>query len=834
MDRKAFGWLGVVVTLAGCGMFDAPPERPECERDPARCIDAAVEVPKPNAHLGSPCKTNEECEGPLRLTCGHDKTCTFASDLEQGETCTVTQECSKDLFCDVESGKFQCEPAGEAAPGALCNSTADCQRGLLCTFQGSVYKQCTLTGSGDLGSACTATTDCLAGLFCQPGASDPALQCAPFSPAALPNPVWDGLTCPEDSAAVSYFRVPRSSTVDGDFFRLPFPNDIRRTDKGLNLKGFPSAGDYLGLGVDFVGDYIEAASKDLSAFATNPVVYFRFSKPYAGTSVNKDSVLLIDVTEGTPEYGRTLARAWGTSEGRVTRYVCENWLNVRTNSGSPLKPGHTYAAILTTDIRPKAEGAFERDVDLEALLGASTPSDKALTSAYAAYAPLRTFLASEASQDTISADKILNAAVFTTQDPQGVMRALHAAVHAAPLPTVQNVTVCKEGVRSPCHDGAERVCGAVHDDYTEIHGRLALPIFQRGEAPYLNEGGDIRIDDDGEARVVRTENVCFGLALPKTAVPENGYPLVVYAHGTGGSFTSGLRDLAAFAGAQGAAVLTIDLPQHGSRKNGATQGSEQLFYNFANPRAARDNVAQGSADLFSLVRWARAQEAEAEGPFPQAFHFDSSRIVLFGHSQGATHASLALPFENDVVGAVLSGVGGNLSEALVRKKAPVDIASTVPVLLGDREAAAPDQCKTCMGASHPVLALLQGFFERVDPVNFAAQLRRPDEGLTPKHLFMTYGLADSYTPESTQRAFLTAASLTLVSPVLAPLSNVVTADAPVSGNVKVGDADLTQVVRQYQAESGKDGHFVYLGAGKPDWEAFLRDLFAGQVPTINP
>jgi hypothetical protein len=53
---------------------------------------------------------------------------------------------------------------------------------------------------------------------------------------------------------------------------------------------------------------------------------------------------------------------------------------------------------------------------------------------------------------------------------------------------------------------------------------------------------------------------------------------------------------------------------------------------------------------------------------------DPAKIFLFGHSQGATHGSIALPF-SDFPGAVLSGNGGGLVEALMNKTNPVNIAS---------------------------------------------------------------------------------------------------------------------------------------------------------------
>ncbi|MFT3921331.1 MAG: hypothetical protein QM778_02225 [Myxococcales bacterium] len=832
---RASRWVGVVVVLAGCGMFDSAKD--PCLSNPRSCIDTGIPEQE-QGKIGSPCESEEQCAGALRLGCV-DGVCDFAGILVVGDPCKATGECGPNLFCSVEDASFVCKQAGSAAQGARCDATADCQHGLICGYDQGLTKHCLMTGDGDIGASCSSTTDCLAGLLCQPPQSKPGavdaatsgLTCSPIDPLHLPSTVWDGLVCPPDAAgALSYFRVPRG-TDDGDFFRLPFPNDVRRSTTGLDLNGFPSSGDLFGIGVDFVGNYATQASQDLKGFANNPVVYFRFSKPYAGAT--KDSVLLFDITAGTPEYGKALSRAWGVSNGSVTRYVCENWLNVRTNSGEPLLPSHTYVAILTTGITTNTGAAFTRDGDLNALLSASAPADPALAKAYGDYSPLRAFLGSPQAAGKITADAVLNAAVFTTQDPTTLIKGLRAAVRAGMPASVKDVTLCGPGVTSPCADGGERACGAGDPAYAEIHGRITLPIFQNGEAPYLTTGGNITLDANGTAQVVRNEDVCFGLLLPKTAAPASGYPLVIYGHGTGGSFKSGLNDLASLP-AGGAAVLTIDLPQHGSRKNGSTLGSDELFYNFTNPRAARDNVAQGSADLFSLVRWALSASGDAGSAFGQSFRFDATKLAFFGHSQGATHVSLALPYENDVIGAVLSGVGGDLSEALTTKKSPVDIASVIPLVLGDPEAGAEKTCPNCIGSNHPVLALLQSFFEPVDPVNFAPQLRSPAIGTTPKHVFMTYGVGDTYAPETTQQAYSNAAQFDTVMPVLVTYNGVKPVAAPLSGNVEiVKDSFYTQGSHQYQPASGEDGHFVYLGAGKPDWQRFVGGLLSGQTPVIG-
>lgn len=835
MQRRARIVSSLVFWLTGCGMFEAPAEPAACERDPASCRDTQTK----SARVGDPCRTDAQCQGDLRLTCA-EGACAFAGDRTEGEACTVTNECGPNLYCRVEDLAFKCSPAGIAMLGERCRHTESCERGLVCSFDQGIDAHCIASGSGEVGALCSHISDCLPGLNCQLDHTEGTKLCKVYSPLAIPNPVWKGVDCGgEDERNLAYFRVPRHDGTDRDFFRLPFPNDVRRKPDGLDLTGFPSAGDQLGIGIDFVGSYVKAAAEDLTAFGTNPVIYFRFSQPYSAKDVDKNSVLLIDLTDPfDPDYGQVLTRAWGTSSGPVTRYVCQNWLNVRTPVGSPLKAGHTYVAALTRQIKTPAGDAFEVDADFVALLASSEPSDPALKAAYAAYAPLRLFLKTKGSEYQ---GQLLNAAVFTTQDTTSVIRGLYAAVQQRQPPSASDITRCDSGARSPCDDGGERTCDAEQATHTEVHARLELPIFQRGEAPYVTKGGEITLDKQGVASVARQERVCIGLSLPKTAAPEAGYPLVVYAHGTGGSFKSGLRDLASFAADHGAAVLTLDLPQHGSRKNGSRQDSEELFYNFANPRAARDNLAQGSADLFSLVRFALAVRADAQGPYEQAVHFDPSRLVFFGHSQGATHVSLALPYENNVRGAVLSGVGGDLSEALMNKQAPRDLGSLVPLLLGDPDAGRDEttsHCKNCTGSNHPVLALVQSFYERVDPVNFAHLLRQPSwaepSPMAPKHVFMTYGLSDLHTPEVTQRAFASAASLDFVGPVLAPFSAIRTVDGPVSANVGIGMERYTQAARQYRPEAGEDGHFVYRNAAEADWQAFLAQLFAGEVPVIEP
>ena len=101
-------------------------------------------------------------------------------------------------------------------------------------------------------------------------------------------------------------------------------------------------------------------------------------------------------------------------------------------------------------------------------------------------------------------------------------------------------------------------------------------------------------------------------------MPAGGWPLVVYAHGTGGSFRSHVPEgvAANLAGATSIrgvttpmAVLGIDQVETGTRRGASTESPDNLFYNFANPAAARGNPIRAAADQASLLRLAKSLTA---------------------------------------------------------------------------------------------------------------------------------------------------------------------------------------------------------------------------------
>jgi hypothetical protein len=630
----------------------------------------------------------------------------------------------------------------------------------------------------------------------------------------------------------AFFEVPGAADADeGDFFRLPFPNDARRTGRRIDLSGFPTPGVGI-LGVDPVALYVDALEASDRGFSASPTVYFRFSGALDITSVRQSgTVNLIDVTPGAT-LGENYGLFWYYAGGR-TPYICENVLGVSRPGGAPLRPGHTYAAWLTTTIvraengtEDPSERVIRRAPNLISLLDDDEPADATLAPVHALYAPFRAYLAMRGTDPST----VLSATVFTVDDHPATMESLAEAVADLDPPTATDWVRCDTDVESPCpdHEG-ERACGAGTADYDEYHALVSLPIFQEGTPPYLTpaDGGGIVVSADPPR-----QEVCLSLTVPTGTAPSAGFPLVVSAHGTGGSFRSHVTPSVAGALSQGSvrfAVLGIDQVVHGPRRGASTESPDNLFFNFLNPAAARGNPLQGAADQLSLARFA----ATIDGTGDMPTSIDATKVFFFGHSQGATHGSLMFPYADAYRAAVLSGNGGGLRQSLLDKTSPVNVKALLRLLLQDTSINVDEDYDA--GDWSVPLALFQHWIDPADPLNFARFLPEPPSGHTMKSAFQTYGLFDTYSPPRTLDNYSIAARFLQVEPYLGMESPppLTLAPPPVSGNLATGM--VTQGMRQYEPADGEDGHFVVFDVpqANEDMVRFLTTAASGQVPVIG-
>jgi hypothetical protein len=646
----------------------------------------------------------------------------------------------------------------------------------------------------------------------------------PEEPLPADRPARHSQGCPaEEATARVLFDIPRAGDVSSDFYRLPFPNDIRRRDGRIALGDFPRPFLVLSNLVDRV---LKAIESEKLGFGTNPAVTFRLTRDIDPKLFETgEGARFIDVTAGAPEFGQVVPHRLLTTTSGI--YLCPRHLMVVRQDPTPLLAGHTYAVALGSALTDKAGQVFTRDTDFGVMLSRVAPDGAERKAAWQDYAPLRAWLATGA----VEPQRIIAAAVFTVDAVDQPASRLRAAVRATDAPVLKDLVRCGPGAVSVCDDGRTAGCGSAASDapYVEYQGRLEIPVFQQGTPPFESTGGGISYGADGTPLVARREDVCFSLTVPKGTPAASGWPVVVYGHGTGGNFRWPVESRLAdeFARGQmsgGAAVpmatLGFDGVLHGSRKGNSTRSTDELVYNVMNPTSSRDNGLQAAADLFAMVR-ALPVLRTAERPL------DLDRVAYYGHSQGGNAGAVGAGYEPAFGAAVLSGTGGGIARSLLEKEKPVSAKSLLPLLVGE----------AVSDPNHPVLAMMQLYFDRADPLNHGRRIAAlPMSGVRPRHLLHIYGTSDHYAPESTQWAFALGARLPVLHP-LVPLANVTlvgVATAPVSANFVSGAVSLTALSAQY-APGDYDGHFVSTRnlAAATAIRDFLGSYFRDGMPVVQ-
>ncbi len=762
-----------------------------------------------------------------------------------GESCAGDGDCVTGLRCAGNGTCLYPDEPGTAAEGDYCIATEYCLWGLVCDHDG-VCARAGSPGTAGRGETCASDADCEAMMRCADGA------CYGF-----PVPLWPGVACADTDADTGPFRllfeVPREGDIPDEFYRLPFPNDIRVHDGRLDLAGHPSPGALIPEFGDVVGTTIETLEQDVGGFGNNATVFFRFSDKLdyntlkLGYPEDGATVYVVDITTGSDAYGTVQAVGYYV-DANPGMYICDNWLALFNGPGRPYQAGHTFAAIVTTGVLQRDTGEpVQQDADFAALMADTPPEDPTLAEAWDVYQPFRDWVASSGMDPA----NIAGAAVFTVQDPIQEAQAVREAVRQTDPPAAAGLHLCEAGDPGPYADpdDPERGCGPTSDLYYEIQGTLTVPVFQEGTPPYKDaaDGGDVHRNPDGTIAPVGEETVVFALTIPKAERPPNGWPLVVFAHGAGGnyrSFVTGgvadwLSDITTDDGTQvGFAILGIDQLFSGPRAHPENWDEawlaydpdayqpDTLFYNVLNPRAARTNLLQAAADDFQLVRLAESLVWTAEeSPIGDAVYFDTDNIYFVGHGLGAVGGVACLAWEPLVHAGVLAAGGVLDAEILSNKSRPVDLAAMVRAAVAD-----PD-----IARHHPAVNLMQAVLERSDPVDYAESvLRFPQEGVGPHHLLMVYGLDDPYVPEWAQYALIKGLHIPQMPNGHEQLESVSTVSGDVSGNIWIDGGSVTGAGPLYVATGGGnvDDALYEDEDARFQVSQFLATAVRDRVPTI--
>lgn len=647
-----------------------------------------------------------------------------------------------------------------------------------------------------------------------------AFGCGDDDPSGTPEQVQSGPA----PTALAMFTLPDDlAELAGEtFFDHPWPSDFRlEADGTVRFEGYPNPS-----AVPLIGSYIDSMDGLLTGFSPVASGFLRFTAPIdPGTLPQtpleamdpESSVQLINVDQGSPAYGERIriSLVWQRDKGH---FWPANTLSFMPTFGFPLDPGTTYALVVTDALKAEDGGGVgpseELKTGLQDTSSFASPISAAIDGVFAA---------------GIAADEIVHLTIFTTNRPTEEVEKIRDWMF--------------DNLDAPTAWDWKQESGgnADVDVYEGMYG--PSPNFQAGTIPFAKygEGGSFEFDANGNPVLQDTFDLRFSLAVPSSdacPMPEKGYPIVLYAHGTGGDYRSYLgnsREGNALA-RKCIATMGIDQIFHGTRPGHDGGNVEILFFNIQNPAAIRGNGPQSAIDVVQqgrLFTESATVVPAAVSRTGEDILFDADKLMFFGHSQGGLNGPMFLAIDDQARGGALSGSGSMISITLLEKKAPLNVAALVSTLILGANA----NLET-LTSFHPALSLAQTMVDPTDPIHYVPNLiKSPRAGFAPKSILMTEGIGadgkgDSYTPPHGTEVQAVAMGIPVQEPVIHPIeeyawSDLIPTKIPESGLAgNVADGQASGILAQWAPVGTRDGHFViYANPDAMDQAAqFLRNL----------
>jgi predicted esterase len=624
--------------------------------------------------------------------------------------------------------------------------------------------------------------------------------------AAADSEATPGQDADLESVAPAAFTVRFDLTGQG-FFDSPFPSLLRSLPGGApDYAGFPNPS-----GVGIIKKYLEELPALVDGAGCNGAVYLGLTAPVdpaslpglEGSLAEGAAVFLLDVDPQSPERGRRVPIHLRAVSDDPTGFFDGAVLAAQPLFGFPLRGATRYALVATTAVRDTQGRTLEPPALIRQVLDGVAPE-----AVVQAFEPLLATLDAEG----FARDRLAAATVFRTLAPTRELADLRQWIKlSAPAPQAMDLTQVKEAA-----------------NYTLFEGRIASLNFLQGAPPYASDGG-FAYQGDGSPKAA-PEDLTFALSLPKAPLlgPGGRQPLVIYSHGTGGDYQSFVyEDVARHLADAGLACVSVNQPLHGDRWSGSDNltALEMYSFNFTNPVAGVSLFRQAALDNVVLTRFfTEVARLDLSGtPWGHAVDFDPQHVFYFGHSQGGLVGGLFVGVEPDVGTAVLSGAGGVLIVTILERKDPFDVREMVAKLVK-----VPVESLT---RDHPLMTLVQNAVDLTDPINYARLVNVPGNR---KHLMMTEGLKDPYTPAYTAESLAVALRLPVLEPVAHEhegqgLAGLQPVSAPLSGNLDAGDGlRATGFLRQYPLA----GHFPVFD--DPSARALYKALLSSAVTDDPP
>ena len=657
--------------------------------------------------------------------------------------------------------------------------------------------------------------------------------------ALVPTLAMACSSAPATPATVADFDLNADLTSQDSFFAMPYPSDLRLTADGApDVRGFP---DNL---QESLIEGLKTITMQRRGFPQMPVAYFHFSAPIApqdpAVVLPADAaqpILLVDVDEASPERGKLFPVVAGTPA--ADRYLLDGTLEIAPRVGIVLHQSRKYAYVVMRSLKDATGALLGAPTAFTALNSLEAPPADPQLAAWKNYQPLWPTLR----QLGVDAANVAMATVFTTGDVVQDTEDLSTKVIAQYSAPITNLNV-------PTGGDQGRFC--------EVLGQISYPQFQTGTPPF-DTLGLFDFGTDGLPIKQRDETAPVAISLPKNQpMPQGGYPLIVYFHGSGGLSTAVIdagplqsptdqtgtpgQGPAYVMAPHGFAMAGSALPLNPERVPGA---SELEYLNFNNPASFRDTFRQGAIeqrmfiDALSKLTIDPAAVAACTGlslPAGEtAYHFDITTLQAQGQSMGGMYTNLLGALDPRIKLVVPTGAGGYWSYMVLTTQTIPDAPSKLQLLLGTGK----------LTFMHPTLHLLETAWEAAEPFVYMTRLARmPLVGHPVRPVYEPVGLGDSYFSsevyDGAAIAYGNKEAGDVIWPTMQDALKLVGLDGilpyPVSMDVTSSDGktQYTGGVVQYALTDGIDPHAIYrqLDAVKYQYACFHESFLKSGTATI--
>lgn len=622
-------------------------------------------------------------------------------------------------------------------------------------------------------------------------------------------------------------------SADAGPFDAPFPIAHRaRPDGSLRIGDFPNPS-----GDPWLSELVDVLEGGRNGFSLNGGIWLPFEGPVDVGRLPKDPngstsadspVFLVAISPEAERYGERLPIevAFRTDE---QAHSPANLLVVLPYQGVVLQPETTYAVVVRRGLGDGDGKPLFAAETLDVLLRGDTPAGPEGARLAEAFGTLRTWLAEEG----IAPTDVASATVFSTGDPREETIAWQQQVAAADAPAI-----------------TDAVLEDTYEHHCVIRAKTTLPVFQRGPKPYTDLGtGQIVVDGDGALVEQERDTVELVFTIPKTTMPDEGFPLVLYAADAGGGARQVVDEAsgdegggsgpARYYGARGIGSLGYPGPLTGERHPGG-DGDGADAWRTANLTAFRDNVRQAVLDVTTLVRISQGVTFDP-ALCPEAtssigsLRYDPDALVIHGHGVGGVVGGVATALEDAVSGVVLSGVGGSWIAAVsLADSRPDEAIPSFSEQVTDSLGFTPERFD-------PALTLLQTALESIEVMSWGrTMLSDPLPGHDPKHVLLVHGARDSDHVPRMVNAYAMSMGLDLMDPELIAgsaddyeLVGRSVLPPPLKGNVDRPSGDVTAVTVQHEPAQD-EGHDVAfeLDPVRYQYGCFVDTLVKRDLPTV--